>query len=440
MLARGGHLAFALGAAVAVAAGCDWRDFDKLEKTTPVQAIKAPSNYPAGDDFGPILLPLAPPADKSAAGRFIATATNRTSVAVMYVDAAGGVRGDGVNNDALIMLGQWPVVSIAAIPGGTDVLLGSPYGSSGAVLDMNVNPPYTTKTFQNVLEPAFGVGVGAGNIGGAAAPEVVVLSANTLHVYTDGIPTDEHTYASLGAADPCPFEFSTAYLPARDQVSRAVLVAPLLATGTQIAVGTPEPGTPGHVAIFDFDATTGAITCAAALTATDPHFGRSMALVDIDGDGAKDHLLVGAPPAHAYLYTLPLTSGQAPAMSVTDPMGGGDFGAAVAAFDIDGKPGDEMFVGDPDATVNGTTTAGKVTIYTGPTMTMVPATTVPNPLAMHEPKTGNGYGSGLAGMTFCPGAAGADAGAATCAELPLVGSLSRVYAYFTLKKPDPRVK
>ena len=127
----------------------------------------------------------------------------------------------------------------------------------------------------------------------------------------------------------------------------------------------------------------------------------------------------------------------------------------MAAFDIDGKPGDEMFVGDPDATVNGTTTAGRVSIYTTPAMTLVPATTVPNPLAMHEPKAGNGYGSGIAGMTFCPGnfatsgadggaadagGGGSDAGAAACVGLPLVGSLSRVYAYFTLKKPDPRAK
>jgi len=431
---------FVLAAAV-TATGCDWRTFDDLAKKTPVLAIGAPAGYPAGDDFGPILLPLAAPTDGSAAGRFIATGVNRTAVGVMYFDAAGGVRGDGVSNDALTTLAQGPASAIAEIPGEDLVLLGAPYGSQGEVLTMSVKPPYTTMMFQNVVEGLFGVGVGAGNIGGGAAAERVIVSASTVHVYTDGVATAEHTYPSLGATDPCPIDFSST-LPTRDQANRAVLIAPFTGTAMQIAVGTPSVSGPGHVAIFDFDASTGAITCAVALTATDAHFGRSMTLVDLEGgDGMKDHLLVGAPPMHAYLYKLPITNGQTPAaMVAADATGGGQFGFSVAAFDLDGKAGDEMFVGDPDASVNGTATAGQVTIYTGLTMTKLTATaTVPNPLAMHEPKAGNGYGSGIAGMPFCPGI-GADGGVAACTVLPLVGSTSKAYAYFTLKKPDPRVK
>ena len=50
-----------------------------------------------------------------------------------------------------------------------------------------------------------------------------------------------------------------------------------------------------------------------------------------------------------------------------------------------------MFVGDPDAAVGGTTNAGNVTVYTGPTMTMLASkTTVPNPLAEHDPGSGHG--------------------------------------------------
>jgi hypothetical protein len=135
-------------------------------------------------------------------------------------------------------------------------------------------------------------------------------------------------------------------------------------------------------------------------------------------------------------------------------MGGGVlFGAAVAAFDVDGVPGDEVLVGNADATVGGATTAGQVSIYTGPTLTPLPAA-FPNPLAEHDPGAGHGYGSAVAGMTFCPGivpsaspdggvdaaAPAGDGGAAACTTLPLVGSLSKVFAYFTLKTPDPRVK
>ena len=61
------------------------------------------------------------------------------------------------------------------------------------------------------------------------------------------------------------------------------------------------------------------------------------------------------------------------------------FGAAVAAFDIDGNPGDEMFVGNPDATVGGTTKAGQVTSTPGATMTLLAPTAFPNPLAEHDP-------------------------------------------------------
>jgi hypothetical protein len=205
------------------------------------------------------------------------------------------------------------------------------------------------------------------------------------------------------------------------------------------------------VSIFDVDLTTGVFTCSATLTATEARFGRSMALVDIDGDGTPDHLLVGAPPAHAYLYTLPLSAGQAPA-AMAGATAAGDFGAAVAAFNIDKTPGDEMFVGDPDAAVGGTMTAGQVTIYTGPTMTMLPSKTAfPNPLAEHEPGSGHGYGSGIAGMTFCPasalsaavadaGASAGDGGVEACRPLPIIGALSHVFAYFTLNPPDPRVK
>ena len=438
-----GALALAL-----VDAGCDWRQFDDLKRQTPVVAVGAPSNYPAGDDFGPILLPLAPPADGSAAGRFIGTATYKTSVGVISFDAAGNPSGVGITNDALNLLAQGPVTAIAPLPGDKQVLLGAPATAVGDVLVMDVDPPYQTKTFQELAEGQYGVGIAAGNIAGGAAPEVVVMSSATMHVYADVVlpaTGTEFTRTSAGAADPCPIEFTSA-LPPRDRNNRAVIIDQLLASGTQIAVGTPTASGPGHVSIFNFDATNG-VTCAAALTGPEARFGVAMTLVDTNGDGTKDSLLVGAPPTHAYLFTLPLANGQAPAQTATEMMPGGDFGGAVAAFDIDGKPGDEMFVGDPDAKVGGSTTAGRVSIYKGASMAMLSSPTVPNPLALHEPKTGDGYGSGVAGLPFCPGS-GVDAGSsgtsgagvAPCTTLPLVGSLSKAYTYFTLKKPDPRVK
>jgi len=447
--------ALALGFGVAVA-GCDWRAFDDLEKKTPVTSITAPSDYPASDEFGSILLGVSPPKDGSAAGRFVATALSTGSVAVVSFNAAGNASAVGVRGTAIDQLMGGPITAVAEVPGESRVVMGAPYISYGDVVTMQLDAPqtpgekpqYPTMTFQSTVgEAQYGVGVGAGNIGGAAAAEIVVLSATTLHVYVDGLPTNHLTRPSQGDTDACPIDFSGS-LQVRDRANRAVIVDQLLSSGKQIAVGSPAVTGVGHVSVFDVDVTTGTFACAAMLTGMEPRFGRAMTLVDLDGDGMDDHLLVGGPPTHAYLYTLPLSTGQAPLKMVTQA-GALDFGASVAAFDVDGKPGDEMFVGDPDAAVNDVMTAGQVMVYTGDSMTPLPSTmTFPNPLAEHNPGAGHGYGSGIIGMTFCPpnvvsadgGLGGSDGGVAPCGPLPVIGSVSKVFTYFTLRQPDPRVK
>lgn len=434
--------------------GCDWRKFDDLKQKTPVAAISAPSNYPAKKDFGPNLLAVLPPSDGSAAGRFVAAATYSTSVAVVSFDAAGSPSGVGVVGTAFDNLAGGPITAMAAVPEKRQVLLGASAPDYGDALLMELdkpNPagsPYPITTFRTVNEKQFGVGVGAGNIGGGAAPELIVLSEDTLHIYVDGLATTEVARKWSGAADPCPLEFPSG-LP---EANRAVVVDSLLAAGTQIAVGAPVLSGAGHVTVFDVnvaDTTPAAFTCPVVLTGTEAHFGRAMTVVDLTGDGRPDHLLVGAPPTHAYLYSLPLSAGQTPEM-VTDPepMPNGQFGAAVAAFDIDGKPGDEMFIGNPDGSVGGAATAGRVSVYTGSPPALVPTTVAPNPLAEHDPGAGHGYGSGIAGMLFCSGNGGgadggtgtSDGGVAACPRLPIIGSLSTVYAYFTLNKPDLGVR
>ena len=426
---------------VLAAAGCDWREFDKLKAKTPVAAIAPPSGYDADDDFGPLLLALAAPTDGSAAGRFLATATHRTAVDFTSFDAAGRASSIAVDHPGLDELLGAPVTAIAPLPGGREVLLGAPNPSLGDVLVMSLEPPHTTQKFIGTQgEPHYGVGLAAANLGAGPEPEIVVVSGSKLHVYVDRSPTMDKAYM-VGASDPCPFEIPSSGLSEDDLLNRAVIVAPLLGSGMQIAVGAPTTSGGGHVSIFNFDATAGAVTCAMALTGAEAHFGRSMTLVDVDGNGTADHLLVGAPQTRAYLYSLPLSAGAAPVAMASETMPLANFGFSVAAFDIDGKPGDEMLVSSPDATVGNTTTAGRVFVYTGATMTLLPSTaTFPNPLAEHAPGAGRGYGLAVAGMTFCPEGGGADAGAGSCTKLPLVGSRSKVFAYFTLGKTDPRVK
>ena len=63
--------------------------------------------------------------------------------------------------------------------------------------------------FAEVADPGFGAGVAAGNIGGGAAPEIVVLSSNALHVFVDELPDDD-TVNVDGRGDPCRSRFRRA--------------------------------------------------------------------------------------------------------------------------------------------------------------------------------------------------------------------------------------
>jgi hypothetical protein len=453
---RSGNAALLALVVVPLGGACDWREFDELKKKTPVAAITAPSSYPASSDFGANMLAVSPPSDGSAAGRFVVSATQATSLAVVSVSASGGPSGMGVDATVFDNLNSDPITAMAEVPGKGKVLLGVPArvlasaDGFGDVLLMDLNSPsgsYPISTFRPlVAEDQYGVGVAAGNIGGGDDPEVVVLSETTLHVYVDSMPTSDHTHMT-GAGDPCPLPFSMG-LKDGDRVNRAVIIASFTGSAKQIAVGTPGPTGVGAVSIFDFDVATGTFTCAMTLTQAEPRFGRAMVLADLlgadglaGGDGVPDHLVVGAPPTRAYLYRLPLVAG-ATAMAVSDPepMPGSEFGAALAAIDLDGA-GDEVFIGNPGGELDGKANAGRVSIFTGPTLSPVAASKAPNPLTEPETAAGHGYGAGIIGMTFCPGA-GADAGTGTapCTRLPIVGALSTVYAYFTLRQPDPRVK
>ena len=90
MRAAAAVIAFALAGAVA---GCDWRDFDNLKNGTPVLAVSAPSDYPAGDDFGPILLPLDPPTDGSATPAAFRIASRRSGSSSTFLSESGSMHG-----------------------------------------------------------------------------------------------------------------------------------------------------------------------------------------------------------------------------------------------------------------------------------------------------------------------------------------------------------
>ena len=424
---------FGAGAVLAVGAlstGCDWRAFDTLQSQTPVLAIDPPGGFPSSNDFGSVLLPVAPPADGSSAAWFLASATETTGLALVKLDAAGGASALTLTGAALDDLGGYPVTAMAEIPGTGTALLGAPTFHSLLTVDLSSQTvsQFTPSSPLTATDPLLGVGVAAGNLTSGAAPDLVAASSSLVHVFVDGSTTD----IAPGAGDltSCPITLST-MLSNHDRSNRALVVGSLLASGPAIAIGTPGAATPGTVSFFT--ATTSAVTCAGVLTApatTDSGFGQTLAIGDFDGDGVAD-LLVGAPPLRVYLYKGPVAPGAAPTATIPAPPGSAAFGAALAAGNVNGTLGDEALIGDPGATLDGQTGAGNVSIYTGATLAKM---AMPTPvLTEHDASSGAAYGSAVGALPFCA--------AAPCVappRLPLAGAPAKAFVYFTLGPTDPR--
>jgi hypothetical protein len=438
---------FLLGAFGAIAIGalptaCDWREFDTLQNQAPVLAIDAPSGFPSSSDFGSLLLPVvAPPADGSSAAWFLASATQMTGLALVTLDAAGGSSALKLTGSALDDLGGNPVTAMAEIPGTGTALLGAPALNSLLTVDLTsqMTSEFIFDQTPAAPEAELGVGVAAGRLTGAAAPDLVATSTTSIHVFVAGSAANElvPSPADLAACQMMKI-LSTA---SADRINRAVVIGNLTGSGSVVAVGTPGDGVAGSVSFFT--ATASAVSCAGVLpapTVTSPTgavnsgFGRALAIGDFDGDSVPD-LLVGAPPYGVYLYKGPIAPGAAPTATIAAPMGSAEFGAAlavVATVNESGVPVVEALVGDPGATINGQTGAGNVTIYTGPTLgTMAAPTPV---LTDHGSSAGEAYGSAVGALPFCA--------SAPCAAgpqlLPLVGAPSKAFVYFTLGPTDPR--
>jgi hypothetical protein len=380
--------------------------------------VSAPGHFGAPKDFGRALVPVAPPA--AAAARYVVSAVGTPALAVVDIDAAGQAASQALNPIVISENAAGPITALAEVPGTSQVILGAAAAAAGRVYLMDVGAtPSVTLFKESFAEDRYGLGVAAGKLTGADAPELIVVSGDKLSVFVDGDASA--TPLQPGAAPPCPISLGTD-LDARYRLSRPVVVV-----GGLIAVGTPSATALGTVSLFSVSG--GAVTCAGQIDGIENRFGQALAVGDFNGDGIED-LLVGAPPRNAYLLTGPV-SASAAISAITYADSEGEFGGALAAIDVDGQKGDEALISDSAAVVGGMQVAGSVVVYGGPTLAnklMV--------VTAHDPETGGAYGSAVAALRFC---------APPCMpaqeqRLPLVGATERTFTYFLFgpASQDPR--
>jgi hypothetical protein len=420
-------LALAL-AGLASAAGCDWRDFDSLQSHTPVLAVGSAAPL-GGNDFGRTILPLSKRAAGAAGARFIVSATAGPALAFVDLDEKGQAKASAFTSPTFDPL--QPLTALAEVPGTNQVVLGAPAGATGTVYVLTLGAQPDVALFDaQPLADRFGLGVAAGQLAAGTAPEIVVASGDSLTVYLDG----DARMAVPAAAPPadCPLTMSAGLTP-RDRLRRAVLVAPLMGNpdARQIVIGTPTVNDQGAVSVFTVDATSGVASCAFTYRNADARFGHALAIGDFDGDHVPD-LLIGSPPGHAFWIQGPLSS-TSPVLPVALVAGSAELGSAVAAVDVDGHPGDEALVGDPDAAAGSAMQAGAVQLATGPMLaTMLPV------VRRHAPAAADVFGIDVAALPFCKSACGTPS--PVVQNIALVGSASHAFTFFTLASggTDPR--
>jgi hypothetical protein len=448
MRARG-WIGLALATTAATMSGCNWNEFDDALAKAPVLSVGPGDDYKARD-VGKVVVPLTVPAAKKAtvAARYLVAGTETPSLAVVDLDASGHARTHvATGAEIMDMAGEAKAAVKSAVElADGRVLLGTPSYNLNPLMEppgrtyfLKLEDTETDVAFTlirgndpsvPIVRKAFGLAVAAGNVGGAAAQDLVIASQDDVALALDG------NDAALVANNPaCPVNLD----PTTQEKYRfrALGVGDLIeGGGEEIALGVPREGTmPGKVVLL-VPGAAGGLDCALTIAApaAQPRFGNALLIADVNGDGKKD-LLVGAPPTRAYLYTGPFTAGASPTPAkefrhptLMDTQALGDFGFRVGVVDIDGVAGLEVLVSAPDLPVGDELGAGVVIPYK-------PDGTAMTPINDNSPTANAQFGFTIQGIQFTP-----PAGCGTTRPVLLIGADREVFTFFRVPNgpADPR--
>jgi hypothetical protein len=210
-----------LTALALVVVSCNWNEFDDALAKAPVLSVGPSGDYKARD-VGKVVVPLTVPAAKKAtvAARYLVAGTETPSLAVVDLDASGHARTHvATGAEIMDMAGEAKAAVKSAVElADGRVLLGTPSYNLNPLMEppgrtylLKLEDTETDVAFMLTrgndpsvpsVRKAYGLAVAAGNVGGAAAQDLVIASQDDVALALDG--NDAALVANTPACPPRP--------------------------------------------------------------------------------------------------------------------------------------------------------------------------------------------------------------------------------------------
>ncbi len=448
------YMGIAVAALAAGTVACDPRAFSDLEEETWVVTSGQPSGMESDDYVFALTFAATTTAEGS---RLVVMGNGPASVGTIRYSANGSTDSSGkrftdliMNLDSTTFDSRRPLAGSTAVIG-TDgtVAIGLPEeangtGDTGSVLlvDLSTMEPHRQLfPVPGLADQGAAVALGATDYedaGQGPGPDLLTSARNNVVLYPDVL-----TRPGLS-----PFN-----CPVGREVVHAVLAADVEGgdTGDEVLIMRGDTTLDGTATASDITVTTGgnivaasedmdtnlcfdagaAVPRAALVTVEAPgnerDFGLTLLAADFNGNGITD--IVATAPSSNTVYVFldfDIATVDAPDITITAPSGAVGFGAAIAAGDLDGVPGDELAIGAPNSSIDDTAGAGTVFVYK---LGLTTSADLVNRLHDVEPEADQQFGRAVTIAPF--GSAGG---------ILAVGAAGELFTYFRTSVDFPDVR